>query len=159
MFIPYSENSKVINTLYNLKEDPYEVNNLLGNNPERQKFQQKAEELRDDLLLWLKKHNSKFYEGVKARNLLGIDKNTGLIDRPLYQFRIYLNPASRKITVDSINRKIDGIFLYDMFGQKIYSDKESFTGLKTIDLPPYSGICFVKPIGEFPFKAQKVMVE
>jgi arylsulfatase A-like enzyme len=159
LFIPYSTESKVINTLYNLKEDPYEMNNLLGNNPERQKFQQKAEELRDDLLVWLKKHHSKFYEGVKARNLQGTNNTTGLIDRPLNQFRIYPNPASRKITIDSINQKIDEIYLYDMVGKKIYSDKESFTGLKTFDLPLYSGICLVQPIGEFPFKSQKVMVE
>jgi arylsulfatase A-like enzyme len=70
MFIPYSEESKVINTLYNLKEDPHEMNNLLGNHPGKDKFNAKAEELRNDLLSWLKKNNSKHFEGVKARKLI-----------------------------------------------------------------------------------------
>jgi hypothetical protein len=70
MFIPYSEESKVINTLYDLKEDPHEMNNLLGNHPGKDKYNAKAEELRSDLLLWLKKNNSKHFEGVKARKLI-----------------------------------------------------------------------------------------
>lgn len=70
MFIPYSAESKVINTLYNLKDDPHEMNNLLGNNPDRSRFNEKAEELRSDLLLWLKKNKSSHYEGVKARKLI-----------------------------------------------------------------------------------------
>jgi arylsulfatase A-like enzyme len=70
MFIPFSEESKVINALYNLKEDPHEMNNLLGNNPEKDKYNEKAEELRQDLLLWLMKNKSKHYEGVKARKLI-----------------------------------------------------------------------------------------
>ena len=70
MFIPFSEESKVINTLYNLKDDPHEMNNLLGNNPEKEKYKGKAEELRIDLLFWLKKNKSSHYEGVKARKLI-----------------------------------------------------------------------------------------
>ncbi len=71
MFIPYSAESSVINVLYNLKEDPYEMNNLLGSNPDRKKYEGKANELRDDLLNWLIQHKSKHYEGVKNRKLLG----------------------------------------------------------------------------------------
>jgi arylsulfatase A-like enzyme len=70
MFIPYSVESKVLNALYNLKEDPHEMNNLLGNNPERIKYKEKANELRDCLLEWLQQHKSKHYEGVKNRILL-----------------------------------------------------------------------------------------
>ena len=70
MFIPYSEASKVINALYNLKDDPHEMHNLLGNNPDRIQYKQKADELREDLLLWLKKNKSTHYEGVKARKLI-----------------------------------------------------------------------------------------
>lgn len=70
MFIPYSAESTVINVLYNLKEDPYEMNNLLGSNPDRKKYERKANELRDDLLNWLKQHKSKHYEGVKNRELM-----------------------------------------------------------------------------------------
>jgi arylsulfatase A-like enzyme len=70
MFIPYSAESKVINALYNLREDPHELNNLLGNNPNRKKYEAKATELRNDMLEWLLKRNSAHYEGVKARDLI-----------------------------------------------------------------------------------------
>jgi arylsulfatase A-like enzyme len=70
LFIPYSAESKVINALYNLKDDPCEMNNLLGSNPERKKYEEKANELRDDILTWLKEHHSIHYDGVKARKLI-----------------------------------------------------------------------------------------
>jgi len=70
MFVPWSAESKVINVLYNLKDDPYEMNNLLGSNPDRKKYEPKANELREDLLTWLKQHKSIHYEGVRTRNLL-----------------------------------------------------------------------------------------
>ncbi|HKI88251.1 MAG TPA: sulfatase/phosphatase domain-containing protein, partial [Draconibacterium sp.] len=69
LMVPYSESSKVINALYDLNTDPHEMNNLLGSNPEKNKYIGKADELRGYLLEWLKKNNSKHYEGVKNRNL------------------------------------------------------------------------------------------
>lgn len=70
LIIPYSETSKVINAMYNLNEDPYEMNNLIGNNPERYKYAAKTEELRKCLLEWLKKNKSSHFEGVKKRPLI-----------------------------------------------------------------------------------------
>ncbi len=70
MIIPYSETSNVINALYNLNEDPLEMNNLIGNNPERKKYAAKTEELRKCLLEWLVKNKSKHIEGVKKRMLI-----------------------------------------------------------------------------------------
>lgn len=69
MFIPYSVDSKVINALYNLKEDPYEINNLLGTNPARGRYKKQAEALRSDLLAWIKKNDGKHYAGVRDRKL------------------------------------------------------------------------------------------
>jgi arylsulfatase A-like enzyme len=69
LIIPYSESSKVINAMFNLKKDPHEMNNLLGTNPNKQKYLGKAEELRKSLLEWLKKNNSSHIEGVTKRNL------------------------------------------------------------------------------------------
>jgi arylsulfatase A-like enzyme len=69
LLVPYSESSTVINAMYDLNTDPYEMKNLLGSNPEKDKNIEKAEELRGYLLEWLAKHNSKHYEGVKNRKL------------------------------------------------------------------------------------------
>ena len=70
LMVPYTEDSKVINAMYHLTEDPHEMNNLLGKNPNRRKYEQKAEELRTNLLEWLKKNNSKHYLGVSKRKLI-----------------------------------------------------------------------------------------
>ena len=67
--IPYSESSKVINAMYDLNNDPYEMNNLIGNNPDKEEYAYKAEELREYLLEWLIKNRSKHYNGVKEREL------------------------------------------------------------------------------------------
>jgi len=70
LMIPYSKSSKVINAMYNLNEDPHEMNNLIGKNPNRKNYSEKAEEMRGYLLEWLKKNNSKHYDGVKERELI-----------------------------------------------------------------------------------------
>ena len=70
LMIPYTEDSKVLNVLFNLNDDPQEINNLLGKNPDRKKYNEKAEELRANLLDWLKKNNSKHYDGVSKRKLI-----------------------------------------------------------------------------------------
>jgi arylsulfatase A-like enzyme len=70
LMMPYTKTSTVLNAMYNLKEDPHEMNNLLGKNPDKEKYAAKAEELREDLLSWLKAKDSKHYEGVKERDLM-----------------------------------------------------------------------------------------
>ena len=70
LIIPYTKESTVINAMYNLNEDPHEMNNLLGKNPDRANYEKKAEELRASLLEWLKKNESERYEGVKSRELI-----------------------------------------------------------------------------------------
>jgi arylsulfatase A-like enzyme len=70
MFIPFSEKSEVINALYNLKTDPFEMNNLIGNNPEKYKYENIVNGLRKDLIDWLKKNKSKHLDGVAARKLI-----------------------------------------------------------------------------------------
>lgn len=70
MIIPYSESSDVINAMYDLNSDPYEMNNLIGKNPNRGRYAKKTEELRACLLEWLKKNGSNHYEGVSKRKLV-----------------------------------------------------------------------------------------
>ena len=70
MMVPYSETSKVLDAMYDLNTDPYEMNNLLGSNPNRGQYAKKSEELRACLLEWLEKKGSSHYEGVKARKFI-----------------------------------------------------------------------------------------
>tara|TARA_B100000809_G_scaffold141837_1_gene139412 strand:- start:50702 stop:52303 length:1602 start_codon:yes stop_codon:yes gene_type:complete len=70
LMIPYTKESTVLNTLYDLNTDPYEMNNLLGSNPDKVIYKEKAEELRACLLEWLKKNNSERVQGVKDRVLI-----------------------------------------------------------------------------------------
>jgi arylsulfatase A-like enzyme len=70
MFIPQTATSQVIDVLYNLKDDPYEINNLIGNNNNQQKYASKVNELKNDLLQWLLKHKSKNLDGVKQRMIV-----------------------------------------------------------------------------------------
>lgn len=70
LMIPYSKNSNVINAMYDLNNDPHEMNNLLGNNPERELYRERAEELRECLLQWLQKNHSKHVKGVRERKLI-----------------------------------------------------------------------------------------
>jgi arylsulfatase A-like enzyme len=70
LMLPYTEDSKVINALYNLNEDPHEMNNLLGSNPNSADYEEKVEELRNSLLEWLERTGSERYEGVKNRELI-----------------------------------------------------------------------------------------
>ena len=70
MFIPQTPTSPVIDVLYNLKEDPHEMNNLIGNNDKQKKYLGKVNELKADLLQWLSKNISKNFDGVKERNIV-----------------------------------------------------------------------------------------
>jgi len=70
LMIPYSKSSKVINAMYDLSNDPHEMNNLLGSNPEKELYEERAENLRECLLEWLKKNNSKHVQGVEERDLI-----------------------------------------------------------------------------------------
>ena len=77
LMIPYTIKSNVLNAMYDLTTDPYEMNNLLGNNPDRASYLEKAEELRGCLLEWLKEKKSIHYYSVSKRDLLNGGKPTG----------------------------------------------------------------------------------
>lgn len=70
LILPYSEKSTVLNAMYDLNTDPYEMNNLIGKNPDRHRYAKKTEEFRACLLEWLKKNGSSHYEEVRKRKLV-----------------------------------------------------------------------------------------
>lgn len=159
MLIPYSAESNVIDALYNLKDDPHEMNNLLGSNPDKKNYTPIVHELQTDLANWLKRNKSIHYEGVKTRNLTGIPLSTGSIEGPVKQIRIFPNPTTGKVTIDSQQMKVDGIHIYDMSGISLYSDSESFTGERILELPLSNGVCLVQPISKYPMPAQKITIQ
>ena len=77
LIIPNTIKSTVINAMYDLNSDPHEIDNLLGNNPDRALYLEKAEELRSCLVEWLAEKNSRHYFSVSQRDLLNGGKPTG----------------------------------------------------------------------------------
>lgn len=61
---------KNVEALFDLKNDPYEMNNLLGTNPERFKYNEIAENLRSKLVKYLKDVNYPLVKGVESRELI-----------------------------------------------------------------------------------------
>jgi len=61
--------SKSRDALYDLKNDPYELTNLLGEPSSRAKFRGKAEELKERLLTYLDRAGSPLKNSVKERKL------------------------------------------------------------------------------------------
>lgn len=61
---------KNVEVLYDLINDPFEMNNLLGSNSEGFKHKEKAEELRSKLVGYLKDVNSPLTKGVEKRVLI-----------------------------------------------------------------------------------------
>ncbi len=61
---------KNIEVLFDLKNDPHEMNNLLGSNPKRFNYKDTAEDLRSKLVGYLKGVNSPLVEGIEKRVLI-----------------------------------------------------------------------------------------
>lgn len=61
---------KNIEALFDLKNDPFEMNNLLGTNPERFKYKVTTEELRSKLVGYLKEVNYPLVKGIEERILI-----------------------------------------------------------------------------------------
>lgn len=66
----HRKGGKNVEVLFDLKNDPFEMNNLLGTNPERFKFKETAENLRLKLVGYLKDVNYPLVKGVERRVLI-----------------------------------------------------------------------------------------
>jgi hypothetical protein len=59
--------SKARDALFHLKEDPYEITNLLGAPQDRARYRKQAEEMKDRLLAWLERAGSPLKSSVQER--------------------------------------------------------------------------------------------
>lgn len=157
MFIPFLAKSPVINALYNLKEDPLEMHNLMGSNPNLKLYSQKINELQIDLLSWLKKNNSKYYNEVLNRNLTGNVLNLSEDSKKTTgkQLKISSNSSSKELVIDSNKLAINGIEIYDSTGKIIYSDVIQFTGIRKIKLDLEPGFYIIRTISKHNIVPQK----
>ncbi|MDX1472494.1 MAG: sulfatase-like hydrolase/transferase, partial [Flavobacteriaceae bacterium] len=66
VYLPVSQNSSnKTNALYNLKIDPLEMNNLIGSNPEKDKYAKKARELKKMLREWMKRTDTPYIKELE----------------------------------------------------------------------------------------------
>lgn len=65
LFFNYSKESQVPPVLFNLEEDPHEMVNLIGqHNPDREKYLDKAEELKACMIKWLEQRGSAYTDDI-----------------------------------------------------------------------------------------------
>lgn len=64
-----SPESKGVDALFDLRNDPYEMRNLLGDPADRSRYAGRAREMKDRLVEWLGRVQSPAIEGVKARKV------------------------------------------------------------------------------------------
>jgi hypothetical protein len=62
--------ARSLDALYDLQNDPDEVKNLIGNNPDREQHRAEAERMKGVLLTWLEHVKSSRVEDVKARPVI-----------------------------------------------------------------------------------------
>ena len=58
-----------VSALYNLITDPLEMNNLIGNNPEKGKYEKITGELKQTLKNWMIKTNTLYIRELENTNL------------------------------------------------------------------------------------------
>lgn len=63
----HSSKKLSIDALYNLKDDPDELNNLIGTNPDKAKYKEQVTQMMACLISWLEKIESPRLTGVKKR--------------------------------------------------------------------------------------------
>ncbi|MCL5745280.1 MAG: sulfatase-like hydrolase/transferase, partial [Acidobacteria bacterium] len=68
LMIANSPDSKAVDALYDLRNDPLEMRNLLGDPADRSRYAARAGEMKDRLLQWLARAHSPDLGAVKARN-------------------------------------------------------------------------------------------
>lgn len=74
-------------------------------------------------------------------------------------FKVYPNPATNIITVNSSMNYVESISIIDLTGRIVYTNSESFTGIKSFNLTLAKGIYLIKLKGNMPFATQKLIIK
>ncbi|RMD76073.1 MAG: DUF229 domain-containing protein, partial [Lentisphaerae bacterium] len=70
VYAPEKKSDKVpVNALYNLKNDPHEMNNLIGNNPKRKHYLPEAMRLKKRLETWMARRHDPYLRHLQATSL------------------------------------------------------------------------------------------
>ena len=69
LIMAHNPSSEIVDALYDLENDPDEMNNLIGNNPDREKYMHQAKIMKDKLVKFLKKIDSPRTNGAESRTL------------------------------------------------------------------------------------------
>ena len=73
LIMPNRASAKMLNALYNLKDDPGELVNLIGPSfPRRKHFVKKAQELKSLLVQWCMKTKSPHTKEIRRRRILTV---------------------------------------------------------------------------------------
>jgi arylsulfatase A-like enzyme len=129
-----SPNSNALDALYNLKDDPYELNNLIGNNPNRGNYLRQAEKIKTKLVSWLNSINSPYLHGVINRPVINDEpplvsiitpENNSSVSKTLY--------VSTEVTNEIGIKKVE-FYLNNILHKKVSTAPYSWIW-NTIDQP------------------------
>ncbi len=100
-------------------------------------------------------------EGTKLTTQLVITVtiSTSINNLNVANFNIFPNPASNVFTISSGTNQVNEINIADSQGRIVYSNKEQFTGQKTMNIGLEKGIYLVCLKGSVPFASLKLMIE
>jgi PA14 domain/Carbohydrate binding module (family 6)/Secretion system C-terminal sorting domain len=82
-----------------------------------------------------------------------------LIDLKVARFNVSPNPATDMITINTDQNNVESIEIRDLTGRNVYSNKESFSGSKSVSLSLAKGIYVIKLTGNVSFSACKLIIK
>jgi hypothetical protein len=98
-------------------------------------------------------------EVVPQSQLFPVTTPTDIYDHAKSGFSVYPNPAVNQLTVDCKRLHVQGITIIDMQGRMVYSNREAFSGIKTIPVSLEKGIYLIRLEGNETLPMQKIAIE
>ena len=83
----------------------------------------------------------------------------GISDAGVAKFKVYPNPATDRIIIQTGQNHVESIRIIDLTGRTVYTGSESFTGTKAFNISLEKGIYLVNLKGSKAFGTQKLIIE